>query len=88
MLDTIQRARIFNDSKKLVDMKLLHSPIEVFITFQRLQVEKPDLDRDDLNSFIEENFSLTLGQEFENWDPEDWQPEPGWKIRNFVLYFR
>eukprot|EP00095_Tigriopus_kingsejongensis_P002278 snap_masked-scaffold365_size194585-processed-gene-0.16 protein:Tk02278 transcript:snap_masked-scaffold365_size194585-processed-gene-0.16-mRNA-1 annotation:"hypothetical protein DAPPUDRAFT_303585" len=73
LLDTIQRSRLFPDSKTFVDLKLLRPEAEIVAAFARLPSEA---NHGDLVQFVERHFSLSHGLEFEQWDPEDWRPRP------------
>ena len=73
LLDTIQRAKLFKDSKTFVDLKLKHPESTVCANFRKLQ--NPPT-REDLSNFVKENFSLEQGQELENWNPTDWRESP------------
>lgn len=73
LLDTIQRARLFTDSKTFVDLRLIYDPDTVLENFEKLG-RRPE--REELKKFVRENFSMEQDQEFEEWDPEDWVPKP------------
>ncbi|CAH0562445.1 unnamed protein product [Brassicogethes aeneus] len=77
LLDTIQMAKIYPDSKTFVDMKLRRSPnetLDIFYTWmKRFNDHKPS--RGEVIKFVKDNFEPE-GQEFENWDPQDWIEHP------------
>lgn len=78
LLDTIQMAKIYEDSKTFVDMKMKYSPNETMAKFDLFMLDykerKPN--REEVKQFVELNFE-PAGQEFVNWDPEDWVDHPG-----------
>ena len=67
-------ARLFNDSKTFVDMKLKFSPEVVKTHFEDLKLNNPCLDKNLLEKFVEDNF--TLENQMENVTPEDWISDP------------
>ncbi|KAH1030103.1 hypothetical protein HUJ05_003228 [Dendroctonus ponderosae] len=77
LLDTIQMAKIYPDSKKFVDMKMKYSPNDTLAKFDLFMSDfkekKPT--REDVQHFVELNFEAE-GQEFEDWRPEDWVEHP------------
>ncbi len=73
LLDTIQRARLFPDSKTFVDLKLKHPDTTVSENFK--SIPAPQSKRE-LKKFIVENFSLEHEQEFDSWKPRDWVENP------------
>ncbi|XP_071523258.1 trehalase-like isoform X1 [Panulirus ornatus] len=76
LLYHVQMAKIFNDSKYIVDMKLKKSPDEVENSFDSLlKKTKEHPNKDQLKKFIAENFD-NPGTEFEIWIPEDWKAKP------------
>lgn len=69
-------ARIFNDSKHFVDMKLRSTPevtLKSFDAFMSEHKETPD--RDAIAKWVEENFEAP-GSEFEKWTPADHTKTP------------
>ncbi|KAL1493122.1 hypothetical protein ABEB36_011243 [Hypothenemus hampei] len=78
LLDTIQMAKIYEDSKSFVDMKMKYSPNEIMAKFDLFMLDykerKPT--REEVKQFVELNFD-PVGQEFEDWVPQDWIPHPG-----------
>ncbi|XP_066158473.1 trehalase-like isoform X1 [Euwallacea fornicatus] len=77
LLDTIQMAKIYEDSKTFVDMKMKYSPNETMAKFDLFMLDykekKPT--REEVKKFVEVTFE-PVGQEFEDWDPEDWKAHP------------
>lgn len=71
LLETVQMARIFNDSKYFVDMKMKMSPDEIledFNAFMDKYHQNPS--REDIASWVNTNFDPP-GGEFEKWIPAD-----------------
>lgn len=69
-------ARIYEDSKTFVDMKLKRPPNETLQRFDEFMTkwhQKPD--KFNVINFVNDNFE-EAGLEFENWDPVDWTPNP------------
>lgn len=69
-------ARIHEDSKTFVDMKLKRSPNETLELFDEFMVkyhQKPD--KFSVINFVKDNFE-EAGMEFENWIPSDWKQHP------------
>lgn len=69
-------AKIYQDSKTFVDMKLRFSPNETlnkFDVFMKYHNDSPS--RSDIKKFVADTFEPE-GQEFETWDPKDWIPNP------------
>lgn len=76
LLNTVQMAKIYQDSKTFVDMKLRRPPNETLERFDEFMTkwdQKPD--KFNVINFVNENFE-EAGLEFENWDPVDWKPHP------------
>ncbi|KAJ8368656.1 hypothetical protein SKAU_G00086840 [Synaphobranchus kaupii] len=77
LLRQVQVAKLFDDDKYFVDMKLKAAPDEVLSAFRNLTSGSPDGTlkpsqiRDFLASFFEEP-----GKEFEQWTPPDWHDKP------------
>lgn len=67
LLDTIQRMRLFNDSKTFVDMSLKQSPEVVLSAFNSLS--KP-ISEAQGRKFVSDHFSGP-GDEFQPWKPTD-----------------
>ncbi|XP_026325306.1 trehalase-like, partial [Hyposmocoma kahamanoa] len=76
LLDTVQMAGLYNDSKTFVDMKMRSSPN---ITMQMFQVmmnrtgHRPT--KADIQEFVNQNFDAA-GSEFRDWTPPDWKERP------------
>ncbi|XP_030756589.1 trehalase-like isoform X2 [Sitophilus oryzae] len=77
LLDTIQMAKIYEDSKTFVDMKMKYSPNETLAKFDLFMLDFKDRrpTRAEVMKFVENTFD-PAGQEFEDWDPEDWTSHP------------
>nr|QWX20096.1 trehalase 2 [Henosepilachna vigintioctopunctata] len=76
LLHTIQMARIYEDSKTFVDMKLKNPPNETLINFDKFMVEHNDApNKSAVKNFVLENFDH-VAQEFRMWDPPDFVEEP------------
>ncbi|KAJ6647157.1 Trehalase, partial [Pseudolycoriella hygida] len=75
LLDMVQMARIYPDSKTFVDMKLKYSPEKVLESFRNFVKEYPDRTVDDIERFVNSTFDPP-GSEFENWIPSDHKENP------------
>nr|BAH28889.1 trehalase [Polypedilum vanderplanki] len=77
LLHTVQMARLYNDSKTFVDMKLKNPPHETIQLFNNFMADFPDglPDTDKLRQWVEEHFDEP-GSEFEQWTPDDFQKSP------------
>ncbi|KAL3289895.1 hypothetical protein HHI36_023284 [Cryptolaemus montrouzieri] len=87
LLHTIQMAKIHEDSKTFVDMKMRYSPNETLYKFDEFMSEylnKPN--KAQVEDFVLRNFE-PAGQEFEFWEPQDWTEKPKFaeKIRDSEL---
>ncbi|KAJ7990155.1 hypothetical protein DPEC_G00297390 [Dallia pectoralis] len=77
LLRTIQTAKLFDDDKHFVDMKLRSDPDVVLSAFNNLSrgfpnaVVSPSILRDFLSTYFEEP-----GKEFLPWSPPDWHDKP------------
>lgn len=70
-------AKIYEDSKTFVDMKMKYSPnetMQLFHEFMKNFTEKKP-DRVEVEIFVNKYFE-PAGQEFEDWSPTDWIPHP------------
>ncbi|KAK3748713.1 hypothetical protein QZH41_004708 [Actinostola sp. cb2023] len=65
-------ARLFNDSKTFVDMRMSHNPEDVLTAFSKLG---PNPDRKSLENFVRENFHPP-GKDLVAWTPPDWKDNP------------
>ncbi|XP_051859401.1 trehalase isoform X1 [Drosophila albomicans] len=77
LLDTVQMAKLFEDSKTFVDMKLLFSPqktLEDFDAFMAAKNNTPS--RDEIREFVDAHFGAK-GTELDVWTPTDWIEHPG-----------
>ena len=70
-------ARIYNDSKTFVDMKLKQNPDITLKLFDEFMTKYPDSQpsKDELQKWVEENFE-ERGSEFEQWIPDDFKKNP------------
>ncbi|XP_051895879.1 trehalase [Pristis pectinata] len=77
LLKQVQMARLFDDDKYFVDMKLQMNPDVVWEAFKNLTTASParNLTKHQLNNFVQTYFE-DPGQEFEKWTPEDWSDQP------------
>jgi alpha,alpha-trehalase len=69
-------ARIFDDSKTFVDMKMKESPeitLNLFDEFMKKHNNGPT--RDDIKTWVNQTFE-PRGSEFENWTPDDYKKNP------------
>lgn len=72
LLRTVQMARIFNDSKTFVDMRLQKDEVDVVQAFKALP-DNPS--KDQVFQFVKDNF-LPPGNDLEEWSPPDWRENP------------
>lgn len=75
LLDTVQKAQLFPDSKTFVDMKMKNDVATTLRNFEKMMVEtdnKPA--KDDVRQFVTENFEP--GDELEEWKAKDFDPNP------------
>ncbi|KAL9952754.1 hypothetical protein ACROYT_G040049, partial [Oculina patagonica] len=73
LLDTVQMARIFNDSKTFVDMRLQKDAADVLKAFQALPQQNTS--KEQVINFVKENF-YPVGHDLEEWSPPDWKENP------------
>nr|AYO46921.1 trehalase-2 [Heortia vitessoides] len=77
LLDTVQMAGLYNDSKTFVDMKIKSSPNITMEHFKQMMTRTDSRPtKADILEFVEENFDPE-GSEFEAWRPTDWKEYPG-----------
>ena len=69
ILHDVQMARIFNDSKHFVDLKMKSSPQEI----EKSYLELKEKSKDSLTKFVETHFEQYT---FQTWQPDDWQEKP------------
>lgn len=72
LLRIVQMARIFNDSKTFVDMRLQKDEADVFQAFKALP-DNPS--KDQVFKFVKDNF-LPAGDDLGEWSPPDWRENP------------
>ncbi|XP_078389395.1 trehalase [Cetorhinus maximus] len=76
LLHQVQMAKLFNDDKHFVDMKLKINPEVVLEAFRNLTASSPTrLTKEQLKLFVQTYFD-SPGQEFEKWTPGDWGDHP------------
>lgn len=86
LLDTIQMARIFNDSKSFVDMRMKYSQADILRRFDDMMRKyHDDPTREQIAQFVADNFAD--GNEIEDWNPKDYNSQPGFlrKINDLVV---
>jgi alpha,alpha-trehalase len=72
VLETVQLAEIYNDSKTFVDMPMIYEPEQVMTNFNAI-VDKSNITQ--LVQFLNENF-LAAGSDLTTWIPPDYQDFP------------
>ncbi|KAH8370512.1 hypothetical protein KR093_003838, partial [Drosophila rubida] len=76
LLDTIQMAKLFQDSKTFVDMKLTVSPTKTMEDFEAFMAAKNNTPtKDEIRQFVNEHFG-EKGTELDVWTPTDWVEHP------------
>ncbi|XP_066541744.1 trehalase [Hoplias malabaricus] len=77
LLRQVQLAKLFDDNKAFVDMKLTTAPEIVLDAFSNLTQKFPNgiVDSLVLEGFVKQYF-MGDGQQFEPWTPPDWHKEP------------
>uniref|UniRef100_A0A3Q2DND3 Trehalase n=1 Tax=Cyprinodon variegatus TaxID=28743 RepID=A0A3Q2DND3_CYPVA len=77
ILHQVQEAKLFDDDKYFVDMKLKSAPADVLAAFKLLSNESPNssIPATKLKEFLDANFEKP-GTEFETWMPTDWHEKP------------
>ncbi|XP_045488241.1 trehalase isoform X1 [Pieris rapae] len=88
LLDTVQMAGLYNDSKTFVDMKMKFSPkitMDRFHEMMNRTGSRPT--KADISEFVKANFDPE-GSEFEEWKPTDWKDNPAFleKIKDPLLH--
>ncbi|XP_052753073.1 trehalase-like isoform X1 [Galleria mellonella] len=88
LLDTVQMAGLYNDSKTFVDMKIKFSPnitMEHFRQMMNRTGSHPT--KADILEFVNDNFDPE-GSEFEDWRPTDWKDSPAFldRIKDPLLH--
>ena len=78
LLHAVQMARIFNDSKTFVDMRLKTDAPQVVQAFRSLG---SNVTKKKLTSFVK-NYFHPVGHDLDAWTPTDWQEKP--KIVNRI----
>ncbi|KAM3959901.1 LOW QUALITY PROTEIN: trehalase-2 [Aphomia sociella] len=88
LLDTVQMAGLYNDSKTFVDMKIKLSPNITMEHFNKMMTRTGSHPtKADIQEFVNENFDPE-GSEFEEWRPTDWKANPAFlgKIKDPLLH--
>ncbi|XP_041652618.1 trehalase isoform X2 [Cheilinus undulatus] len=75
ILHQVQEAKLFDDDKYFVDMKLKETPDVVISAFKNLSQESPNIPPAKLQEFLSMYFDKP-GTEFETWTPPDWHENP------------
>ncbi|KRG00297.1 uncharacterized protein Dwil_GK23271, isoform C [Drosophila willistoni] len=76
LLHTIQMAKLYDDSKTFVDMKLIQSPAKTLEEFDALMAAKNNTpSKEDLQTFVNTYFG-EKGTELELYTPTDWKEHP------------
>uniref|UniRef100_A0A8C6S4N1 Trehalase n=1 Tax=Neogobius melanostomus TaxID=47308 RepID=A0A8C6S4N1_9GOBI len=75
ILDQVQRAKLYDDDKYFVDMKLKVQPDIILSAFQNLSSESPTVSVEKLQEFVNMYFEKP-GTEWEQWTPPDWHSKP------------
>lgn len=88
LLDTVQMAGLYNDSKTFVDMKIKISAevaIRHFHEMMNRTSSRPT--KADIQEYVNDNFDPE-GSEFENWTPTDWKDNPAFlkRIKDPLLH--
>lgn len=91
LLQTVQMAKVYQDSKTFVDLKIKTSEKQVLANFDAFMKSVNDKPTDDeVGQFVKDNFEE--GQELEEWVPPDFNPEPDFlkeiqnsELRNFGM---
>ncbi|XP_072382774.1 trehalase-like [Diabrotica undecimpunctata] len=75
LLDTVQSARIFSDSKTFVDLSQRQSPDETLGNFKKFMAKYNDNpSKDEVSKFVEDNFKDN--KELLEWTPPDFNENP------------
>uniref|UniRef100_A0A3B4BIQ3 Trehalase n=1 Tax=Periophthalmus magnuspinnatus TaxID=409849 RepID=A0A3B4BIQ3_9GOBI len=86
ILDQVQKAKLYDDDKYFVDMKLKVAPDIILSAFKNLSSVSPTVPREKLQEFLNMYFEKP-GTEFETWTPPDWHSNPAFlnKIKDTQL---
>ncbi|CAD0206292.1 unnamed protein product [Chrysodeixis includens] len=88
LLDTVQMAGLYNDSKTFVDMKLKLSANITMEHFKEMMARTGSHPtKADIQEFVNQNFDPE-GSEFEEWRPTDWKDNPAFlqRIKDPLLH--
>ena len=72
LLRTVQMARIFNDSKMFVDMRMQKDEADVLQAYKALP---SSVSKEEVIKFVSDNFHR-VGHDLEEWSPPDWKENP------------
>ena len=72
LLRTVQMARIFNDSKTFVDMRMQKDEADVLQAYKALPSRAS---KEEVIKFVLDNFHR-VGHDLEEWSPPDWKENP------------
>ncbi|XP_078688199.1 trehalase-like isoform X1 [Branchiostoma floridae x Branchiostoma belcheri] len=76
LLEAVQNAHVFNDSKTFVDMKMKTEQDEILRAFDALAGSGADISSAEvMQGFLDQWFDPP-GSEFEVWEPTDWRDSP------------
>lgn len=76
LLDTVQRARIYPDSKTFVDLNQINNEDVTLENFNSLMRETNNTpSKEQIQNFVSKNFENS--KEMEEWTPPDFTPSPG-----------
>lgn len=70
LLETVQRADLYNDSKTFVDRPIRVDPADVLNAFNSTNLTANST-KDEVRAFVEQYF-LEAGSELVQWTPPDW----------------
>lgn len=75
ILDQVQRAKLYDDDKCFVDMKLKAPPDTILSAFQNISSQSSNIPPEKLQEFVNAYFEKP-GTELEEWTPPDWHSNP------------
>lgn len=76
LLHTVQMARIFNDSKTFVDMRLAKDEADVLKAFKTFKPAlSSNVSKEQVMKFVKDHFH-PVGHDLEQWSPPDWKENP------------
>ncbi|XP_050309911.1 trehalase-like [Anthonomus grandis grandis] len=75
LLDTVQKHKLYSDSKTFVDMTQKNDPNVTLANFEKMMTDKLNSPtKSDVQTFVQENFEFV--NETENWTPSDFVASP------------